>query len=146
MRNEQEIILMLKNYDYFKSSIAYLETNIVDIIETGLGVNYSKPKLSKTNKFNSSIEIAILQIDKLNIYENINKMKNTINAIDKAMEVLNEIEKTIISQRCIKNQYYYEFCYKICVSERTAKRLRKQALDKMSLIIFGGITNDKQSI
>jgi DNA-directed RNA polymerase specialized sigma subunit len=141
MENEQEIIQMLKNYDYFKNSIAYLETNIIDIIETGLGINYSKTKISKTNKFNSSIEIAILQIDKLNIYENIKKMKNTINAIDKAMLVLNEIEKSIIIHRCIKNQYYYEFCYKICVSERTAKRLRKQALGKMSLIVFGIVQN-----
>jgi hypothetical protein len=137
MTNEQELITMLKNYDYFKSSIAYLKDNIIDIIESGLGVNYSKTKISKTNNFNSAIEIAIIQIDKLNIYENIKRMENTVKAIDKALEVLTDIEKTIIVNRCIKNHYYYEFCYKIFVSERTAKRMRKLALNKMSIIVFG---------
>jgi DNA-directed RNA polymerase specialized sigma subunit len=139
MDKEQEIILMLKNYDYFKSSISYLEENIVDIIETGLGINYSKAKISKTNKITSAIEIAILEIDKLNLYENIKRMKNTITAINKALDALNEIEKSVIIHRCIKNQYYYEFCYKICVSERTAKRIRKVALGKMALIVFGNV-------
>jgi hypothetical protein len=64
-------------------------------------------------------------------------MKNTIKSIDAAMAVLNDIERLIIEHRCIKKEYYYQFCYKICVSERTAKRLRKQALDKMSIIVFG---------
>lgn len=136
-KNEMDLIQMLRNYNNFKSSIGYLKENIIDIIETGLGVNYSKAKISKTNKFNSAIEIAIIQIDKLKIYENIKRMENTINAIDKSMIDLTDIEKTIIVNRCINNQYYYEFCYKVCVSERTAKRIRKQALQKMSTVIFG---------
>jgi DNA-directed RNA polymerase specialized sigma subunit len=136
-KNEMDLLQMLRNYDDFKNSIGYLKENIIDIIETGLGVNYSKAKISKTNKFNSAIEIAIIQIDKLQIYENIKKMENTIKAIDRSMIGLSDIEKTIIINRCIKNQYYYEFCYKICVSERTAKRMRKQALQKMSIIVFG---------
>jgi hypothetical protein len=137
MENEEKLIQMLKSYDYFKASIKFLEENIIDIIESGMGINYEKEKLSKTNKFSSVIEVSVIQMDKLYIPEKLKSMKNTIKSIDAAMAVLNDIERLIVEHRCIKKEYYYQFCYKICVSERTAKRLRKQALDKMSIIVFG---------
>ena len=126
MENEEKLIQMLKSYDYFKASIKFLEENIIDIIESGMGINYEKEKLSKTNKFSSVIEVSVIQMDKLYIPEKLKSMKNTIKSIDAAMAVLNDIERLIVEHRCIKKEYYYQFCYKICVSERTAKRLRKK--------------------
>ena len=105
MENEEKLIQMLKSYDYFKASIKFLEENIIDIIESGMGINYEKEKLSKTNKFSSVIEVSVIQMDKLYIPEKLKSMKNTIKSIDAAMAVLNDIERLIVEHRCIKKEY-----------------------------------------
>lgn len=138
-QNEQLIIKWLKEYDYLKASIEYLNESIEDIAESGMGLAYDKDQISKTNKFSSVVENAAIQIDKLDITNKIKTMTNIVHAVDVAFEVLNETEKTIIISRCVKGQYYYQFCYKIHCSERTTKRIRKDALRKMSLVLFGEI-------
>lgn len=135
--NESKIVEMLRQYKYVKASITYLEETILDIVEAGLGISYSNDVISKTNKINSTVEIAVIKIDKQDLDIKIKSMKNTINSIDAALDSLTEVERKIIVNRCIEKLHYYEFIHTIFMCERTAKRLKKQALKKMSIIVFG---------
>lgn len=136
-QKEQQILQWLKDYRYIKASIKYLEESINDIAENGMGISYDKVITSKTNKINSVVENAVLKIDKQEVRKNIKIMKNIITAIDTALNELDNNERTVIVKRCIENKCYYQFTHTISVSERTARRLKKESLDKMSIIIFG---------
>jgi DNA-directed RNA polymerase specialized sigma subunit len=134
---QQTLIQMLRQYNYNKASITLLEESINDIVDAGMGISYSKDVISKTNKINSTVEIAVIKIDKFDLTNKIKSMKNTIKSIDAALEALSEIERIVIVKRCIEGQFYYQFIHTVCVCERTAKRIRKKALNKMSMIVFG---------
>ena len=134
---EQQIAEWLQDYGAYKAGIENLKITIEDVAEEGMGINYDKDPSGPTNKFNSIVENASIKIDKLNIEHRIKVMTNIINKIDKALSSLNDIEKEVITNRCIKGFYYYQFCYKIGASERTAKRIKKEALKKMVIAIFG---------
>lgn len=132
-----QIIEWLKDYEAYKAGIENLKEAISDIAEEGMGLIYDKEPISPTNKFSSTTENAVIKIDKHDISRRIKTITNVVNAIDKALESLTDIEREIIINRCMKNQYYYQFCYKICMFERTAKRIKKEALNKMVIAIFG---------
>lgn len=134
---EMQIIQWLKEYIYIKASITYLNESIEDIVEAGMGIDYGKDVISKTNKLSSVVENAVIVMDKEDITHKIKAMKNIIKAIDVGLNNLDTTEKTVIMSRCVHGQYYYQFTNKICVSERTAKRIKREALRKMSVIIFG---------
>lgn len=136
-QKEQRIIEWLKDYEAYKAGVENLKQSIEDIAEEGIGITYDKDPSGPTNKFSSVVENAVIKIDKLNIEHRIKVMQNIVNNIDRALASLTDVERDVIINRCIKNQYYYQFCYKICVSERTAKRIKKVALNKMSIVIFG---------
>jgi len=103
-------------------------------------VNTTKDALSKTNNFASTTEDAVIELSKLNTSRKIENMQIIINAVDAGLETLSLNERIVIESRCIRHEYYYQFCYKIGYSERTAKRIRKEALRKMALVIFGTYT------
>lgn len=134
--NNNKLIGILRQYKYVKASIVYLEETIQDIIEAGLGVSYSNDVISKTNKINSTVEIAVIKIDKEDINLKLKSMRNTIKSIDAALEILSTMERTIIVNVCIEKKHYYEFIHEIFMCERTAKRMKKQALRKMEMFIF----------
>lgn len=134
---EQQIVNWLREYKAYKCSIANLQELIVDVAEEGMGIDYSRDKIGQTNKFSSDVENKVIKLDKFDIEHRIKVMSNVINSVDKALESLTDIEKQVITNRCMNGMYYYQFCYKICVSERTAKRIKKEALKKMSIVIFG---------
>jgi DNA-directed RNA polymerase specialized sigma subunit len=134
---EKIIIEWLKEYKYIKASIAYLEESILDIIESGFGLSYDKVMTSKTNKLTSIVENSVILIDKQEINAKIKAMRNIITAVDAALACLNETERTVIVKRCVDNQCYFQFIHTINVSERTARRVKKESLNKMSIIVFG---------
>lgn len=136
-QKEQQIIEWLQEYEALKAGVENLKQTISDIAEEGMGINYDKDPSGPTNKFHSVVENAAIKVDKLNIEHRIKVMSNIVDNIDRALQSLNEIERTVITCRCMKGLYYYQFCYKIGASERTAKRIKKEALRKMSIVIFG---------
>jgi RinA family phage transcriptional activator len=136
-QKEQIINQWLEDYEAYKAGIENLKETIKDIAESDMGIRYSDDPKGSTNKFNSVVENAVLKIDKLDIERRINAMKNIVNNIDRALESLTDIEREVVINRCMKRKYYYQFCYQINVSERTAKRIKKEALRKMSIVIFG---------
>lgn len=134
---EQQIIEWLQEYTSIKASIKYLNESVEDIAEAGMGICYDKEKISPTYKFSSGTENAVIRMEKADITNRIKSMCNIVKAIDNALTSLTETEKIVITNRCIKRQYYYQFCYQIGASERTAKRIKKDALKKMVIVIFG---------
>lgn len=134
---EQQIIEWLEYYNAYKASIENFKTLIEDVAEEGMGIDYSKDKIGPTNKFNSITENAVIRLDKYDIQNKIKSMSNIINSVDKALNSLLDAEREVIINRCMKGMYYYQFCYKIGASERTAKRIKKEALKKMVIVIFG---------
>lgn len=136
---EQQIVEWLKDYEAYKCSIENLTELIEDIADEGMGIDYSRDKISPTNKYNSDTENKVIKIDKLDIQKRIKAMSNVVKAIDRVMNSpsLSDLEKAIIKNRCMENKFYYQFCYKLCIGERTAKRIKKEALKKMVIVIFG---------
>jgi DNA-directed RNA polymerase specialized sigma24 family protein len=134
---EQTIAEWLRDYKAYKEGIKNLKILAYDIAEEGMGIEYDKDSVSPTNKLNSIVENKVIKLDKLHIEKRIKAMSNVLQAIDKSLDSLNDIEREVIKNRCINGLYYYEFCYKIGSSERTAKRIKKAALKKMSIVIFG---------
>jgi len=136
-QKQQQIIKWLKEYNCIKSSILYLNESIEDIVEAGMGVQYDKDVISKTNNFTSTVENAVIQMDKQDLTNTIKRMKNIIKAIDTGMKVLSDQEQEVIKKSCVENMYYYQFINGMAISTNTAKRLKKRALEKLALVIFG---------
>lgn len=136
-QSKQQIVEWLKEYEAIKAGIENLEQTVEDIAEEGMAINYDKEPTGSTNKFNSIVENAVIRIDKLDIERRLKVMANIINNIDRALNVLTDIEREVIINRYVKGEYYYQFCYKINVSERTARRIKEEALKKMIIVIFG---------
>lgn len=134
---EHQIEEWLEDYNSMKSRIEFLNEYIEDLAEAGMGISYDKDTVSPTNKFSSVTENAVIKMDKHNILGDIKRLQNTVNAVDKALASLTDIEREVIVNRCIDRKYYYQFCYKVGASERTAKRIKKRALEQMSKVIFG---------
>lgn len=134
---EQQIIDWLWDYKAYKCSIKNLNQLVIDVAEEGMGIDYSRDKIGQTNKYNSDVENKAIKLEKYDVECRIKSMSNVVNSIDKAMESLTDIEKQVIINRCMNGLYYYQFCYQICTSERTSRRIKKEALKKMSIVIFG---------
>ncbi|SHJ64592.1 hypothetical protein SAMN05444401_3559 [Clostridium amylolyticum] len=134
---EQQIAEWLREYNSYKAGIENLTETLNDLSEEGLGINYDKDPSGPTNKFNSRVENVVIKIDKLNIKHRIKIMTNIVNSVDRALASLTDIQRKIIISRCIEGKYYYQFCYQLCISERTARRIKKEALHQMSIVIFG---------
>lgn len=136
-QKEQQIVEWLENYNSYKAGIENLKQNIEDIAEEGMGISYDNEPVSGGNAFNSVVENAVIKMDKLEIQKRIKTMCNIVNNIDKALASLNDMEREVVINRCVKGLYYYQFCYQIGASERTTRRIKKDALRKMSIAIFG---------
>lgn len=134
---EQQIIRWLKEYNYIKSSIIYLNESINDIVEAGMGIQYDKDVISKTNNFTSTVENSVIQIDKEGISNTIKRMENIIKAVDVGMKTLSDNERLVIENSFIKGLCYYQFIGDLNISDSTAKRYKKQALKNLALVIFG---------
>lgn len=134
---EQTIVEWLREYEAYKAGIENLKNTIIDIAEEGMGISYDKDPAGPTNKFNSIVENAVIKIDKLKIEQKIICMTKILNILDRALDSLTEAKREIIINRCMKGQYYYQFCHKLCISERSARRLKKEALQELSIAIFG---------
>lgn len=138
-QKEQQVIEWLRQYEAYKCSIQNLNELIEDIAEEGMGIDYSKEQLSPTHAFSSIVENKVIKLDKLKVQSGIKAMNNVVHSVSEALNSLNDVEKAVVINRYVKGLYYYQFCYKIGASERTAKRIRKSAINKMAIVIFGQI-------
>lgn len=132
---EKQIEDWLHDYNYIKAFIQELENEAVNKGTEGMGIDYSKDRLCKTYKFNSIIENAVINSEKA--FEILEGNKNLIKKLDAALGSLNDIEYKVIRNRCIDNKYYYLFTHEIGLSERSCRRIKKEAVKNMRKAIFG---------
>ena len=65
----------------------------------------------------------------------IKSMERKVEQMDRALSALNNVEREVITYKCIEGMFYYEFTYKVYKSERQCKRIKKIALAKMAIAL-----------
>lgn len=128
-----EIESWLYNYKGIKISIENLKLELesIDVLAS------SDPckENCKTNKFNSNVENTVSQKETLE--QKINITENKLCRLDKALGALNVIELKVIEKFYFEGLHYYEFSHEIPCSERSCKRIRKRALNKIIIAMNG---------
>lgn len=121
-----------KNLRNYKSMIIALE-NLREEYElsqdTLQGVDTNKDNIQRSNMFHSDVEDAMIQLSELE-----NKIKKTefkIKRIDRGMQGLTQDERQIIWNYYIEGRRIYMFTGELGYSERTVKRFKAKALEKM---------------
>ncbi|MBV4417186.1 hypothetical protein [Clostridium tyrobutyricum] len=94
------------------------------------GIKSLKEKYDSYIKSKIPDPIKITEIDK-----KIKDSQKRIEQIDRALSVLNKVEKEVIIYKCIDGMFYYEFTYKVYKSERQCKRIKKRALEKIAIAL-----------
>lgn len=87
---------------------------------------YDNPIVSRT-QVNTSREFAL--------ESRIKSMERKVEQMDRALSALNNVEREVITYKCIEGMFYYEFTYKVYKSERQCKRIKKIALAKMAIAL-----------
>ena len=131
----------LYNYKYLKLSIDNIKQDIRDFNrDDGVGgIDFGKIQISKTNAFSSMIENAtISNLEKLDFLEHcMNRADSVISKIDKAILELEEKEKLVIIEKYINSKLWWQVAMQVRYGERQCRRIRNQALRKMSIAIYG---------
>jgi DNA-directed RNA polymerase specialized sigma subunit len=125
----------LYNYKSIKVAIENLQSEYDSIEEPTLAaIGYSNEG-GKSNKFNSTVENHLSRRELLG--SRINSMTRKLEQFDRALKVLNETEYKIISNFYIENKRYYEFIHELGFGERTCKRIKISALEKILIGLNG---------
>lgn len=139
----KEIEYKLYNYNMFKIGIENLKKEIEylesDEVRSLNAITYDEERTGKTNKISNVIESTMLSISEKILFKemNIKRLENKIQAIDRALEVLTDIEREVIKLRYIEGKQWYIVAYNVNYNERWCKELRKRAIDKLIIGIYG---------
>ena len=103
------------------------------------GLSYDGISTSPTNERKSSTEsIALSNMEKIHFLERmILKATLEIEAINRAIEGLEEVEQNVLIERYIKNKQWWKVASVVCYSERHCKRIRGDAINKMIVGVYG---------
>lgn len=132
---------LLKNYKMMKISIKNLEKEI-EFIKGDItldGISYDEVVSSPTNKINSVVEDKVLaKSEKIHFKERcIQKNKKDIDAIDRSLKGLEEVERIVVVEKYINNRQWWQVAMKVKYSERQCRNIRKDAIDKLVKGIYG---------
>lgn len=131
---------LLYNYKMFQISIENMKGDIDLLkIECGVsGISTDGANISQTYKISSiTEETALSNVEKIEYLEqNIGKLENMIEKIDRTLEGLTEEERDIITTRYIEGKQWWQVAHKLRYSERHCRRLRTEAIEKMIIGLF----------
>ena len=131
----------LYNYKALKLSVESLKRDIdeYDRMDGVSSVPFDTIKLSNSFKFSSSVEdSALSNVEKLEYIRHcIRRTEDTIQGIDQALCILTEDEEKIIRYKYIDNKQWYNIAYHLKYNERWCRELRKRAMIKMAISIYG---------
>lgn len=139
----------LKEYNNMKLQLASLKALYSDTergIKEGHAIDYSKDKLSNSYKINSEVENIALELALIS--SRIEHLTNKLDILDKAIEKLSVKEIQIIKLRYIEQKRirytdqwrkytWWEISNMVGYAESWCKKIRKSAIDKMKLTMFG---------
>lgn len=120
----------LYNYKSTKAGIESLKEEYETLNDIDFEVDVLKRAKWKTNDEGENIATQLDLID-----NRIKTMKRKIEQIDRALSSLSNIEREIIRYKCIEGMRYYEFTYKVHMSERQCMRIKKRALRKINIAL-----------
>lgn len=129
---------MIKEYKEIQVEIDILKEELKSIEVTGISaINYEGVGNGKTYSISRPVENEVIQMERIkeDIKDKIFVLEKRLSIIEKALEVLNETERTIIHKQLIDGEPYFTFTGSLHISERTAKRIKKVAISKMARII-----------
>lgn len=132
---------LLYNYKMIKVNIENNELEIEYLKnEDGMkGISYDGISTSPTNEFKSATEdIALSNAEKIHYLQHIiNKDKRLIDSIDRSLGGLTEKERKIIEQKYLDGKQWGYVASMLDLSESTAKRYRRNAINKLVVGIYG---------
>ncbi|WP_427340634.1 sigma factor-like helix-turn-helix DNA-binding protein [Caloranaerobacter sp. DY30410] len=132
---------LLYNYKMLKVSIENMKAEIEELKkESGItGINYEGEKTSETHKITQPTEEQSLRniTQEYLLRKRIEITQNKIDRIDRALEGLNETERKIVVMRYIEGMQWFKIAYEVNYNERWCKELRKRAIEKLAIGIYG---------
>jgi hypothetical protein len=138
----------LYNYNSLKASVENMKQEIeeMDYCEMS-GIDYSREPTGKTYAFRSPTEdAAIRAADKKALLNGkINVLGNKLERIDRAIEALNKTEKQIIIERYMEGKQWWQVAYNAQYNERWCKEIRRRAVEKIAIGLFGEIAMHEYS-
>ena len=122
------------NITNMQKEIEYLEKN-----DGMKGLAYDGISTSPTNERKSSTEnIALSNMEAITYLERmITKSTLEIEAIDRALEGLEEREKIILIEKYVKANPWYKITPLVFTEERQCRNIRKKAIHKMITGMYG---------
>ncbi len=141
MSNYKKVEDLLNNYEMLKISIKNKQQEIEYLDkEDGLtGISYDEVSTSPTNKFSSATEDTALSNSEKRHYleHSIEGIRRQIESIDRAMEGLTELERAVITEKYIEGKQWWQVAHQVKYSERWCKKLRTDAINKLTVGIYG---------
>ena len=132
---------LLSNYKMYKISIENLEIEIEYIKEEdGLkGIGFEGISTSPTNVTSDITSDTVLsKMEKIEYLERtIEQNRRKVESIDKALEGLEDTERIVVIERYIEAKQWWQVASKVCYSESYSRTLRRKAVNKMVIGIFG---------
>lgn len=137
-----------KKTEYLLYNYKVLEINIVNMQQEieylknndgSTGLSYDGISTSPTNRISSSTEdIALSNSEKIHYLERcIKKNERLLDSVNRAMEGLTDIERLILRQKYIEGKQWWQVASMAGYSERHCRSMRRNAIEKMGLGIFG---------
>lgn len=141
MDDYAKVEALLKNYKMMKISIKNIQEEIEFVKgDIGLqGISYDGVSVSPTNQIKSSVEDTVLSIQE-NVHfleRNIERLEADISKIDRALEGLEERERTVIIEKYINAKQWWQVAGIVRYSERHCKNIRTESIRKMIVGIYG---------
>ena len=130
----------LYNYNSLKASIENMKQEIEEMEYFGItALDYKQEPVGKTYAFHSTTENEAIKITnkKEILGTRIKLLENKLERIDRAVEALNEIEQKIIKLRYYEGRQWWQIAYEMKYSEKWCKELRRRAVQKVAIGLFG---------
>lgn len=141
MSKYKKVEELLSNYKMLVISIANMEQEIDHLSkEDGMsGIAYDSISTSPTNKFSSSTEeVALSNSEKIHYLEHsIERIKRQIESIDRSLGGLEEVERQVVTERYIESRQWWQVGSIVKYSESHSKAIRKRAINKLVIGIYG---------
>lgn len=132
---------LLYNYNMLKVSIENMKLEIEETEKNdgATGIKYDGISTSPTFKFSSQTEdTSIRNIETIDLLKKrIEITENKIERADNAIEALNGAEKDVIIKRYLEGKQWYIVAYEVNYNERWCKELRKRAIEKIAIGLYG---------
>jgi DNA-directed RNA polymerase specialized sigma subunit len=138
----------LYNYNSLKASIENMKQEIEELDYREISaVNYEKEPTGKTYDFHSITEEAgIRAAEKKKLLEKrIKATQSKLERIDRAIKALNDTERQIITERYINGKQWWQVAYTVKFNERWCKELRRRAVQKVAIGLFGEKAMNEES-